>query len=225
MLYKYNCLLTPRLYGRICIESAPLDVQLYRKNRVLDKWFYFYINDPVEPIIIWSMRNFRADGRDTGFHIEPGLNRYTGIALRKSKIQIPGRLITDYDIDDSKIKIPREIEILDVVDSVDLPPLLHDYCPTFDKNGPREAWAIDGETNLNDNAWHIPVYKWIEDNLEHTWGLEYKDKLHYVNYVNGGHTTRAETANIVSVKDFRSLSDAVSELFAQISREENFDSR
>jgi len=195
MLNKYSCQLQPRIDSRL----FPYFVDAIGRRRILDKWFYFYINQPEKPVIIWKMKDSEY------WQLQPGTNRYIGVALRNNKEWIDSVLVTDDTVD-----VP-EIRNLELIDSNDLE--IEDYQITLSNQA--HAWGIGNQT-LYDPAWIQPVYDWIHSNLKYRWGLEYNGQVYYVNSERKITSLFKKTKEIVYSKNYASLQLAVEDLFKKI---------
>ena len=181
----------------------------FSRHRILDKWFYFYMHNPTQPVIIWKI------SKSPYWQLEPGTNRYIGTALRKNNEWINGILITDEIINTD------EIIVLDKIDSIDWQGddlALHNIpCNNI------HEWGI-GSQIKDDPFWFRNVYKWITNNVKNKWGLEYHGTIHYVSP--GGHHIQIfgkkyylsfrRTKTIIKASDYPDLQTAVKTLFEMI---------
>jgi len=205
MLHKYNCKVKPLLDSNLFGYFAGA----FSRHRILDKWFYFYMNEPIKPIVIWKISSTPC------WQLQPGTNRYIGTALRGNNEWIDGVLITD------EVVNIDEIEILHKVDSID-------WCGSNLElnNIPSNAihqWGI-GSQITDDEYWFLDAYKWITKNVKNKWGLEYQGKVFYVSP--GMHHIRIigkefypsfrKTKVIVKAIDYPNLQTAVKTLFEMI---------
>lgn len=217
MLHKYHCKIQPQLYSDTFVYFE----QAFDRFRILDKWFYFYINEPVQPVIVWKSANLNY------YQLQPGTNRYIGVALRGNNDNINGFFITDYFEETNCI--PTEIKIVNFADSIDLN--LDDYS-SIDLKNSSHAWGIGNHTLYKDNSWYDPVWDWIYDNLKYSWGLEYNNKIYYVNSnkhlqknkivenFRSIHALFKETQTVVKSSDFPDVRAAVQHLFKLIKTNE-----
>ncbi len=201
MLKKYHCLIVPNLTDRhFSFFTDNMISHNLKRDRILNKWFYFYINEPVQPVIIWI-------GKDS-VRLEPGTNRYVGNALRSRNTPIPGIAI----VDDSAT-IPESIQLLDYIEESNL---------AFDISGKLDAtsnickWAIGSATTLNSNDWYKPAFQWIRENLKYTWALEYKGQKYFLNQRKRLFVFPSKPKSIVKVENYDSFEDAVIDLFNQV---------
>lgn len=96
-------------------EAQVREFFLLEKRR-LDKVFYFYMNDPKDPLVVNEVK-FR---KGNGFGIHPGLNRYIGVSLRRSNTWIDAFI----NLQGEKIKYPgivydKFIEQKEIDDKID----------------------------------------------------------------------------------------------------------
>jgi len=217
MLYKHRCSVHPRLYS----ETFGYFEQAFDRFRILDKWFYFYMNEPVNPVIVWK-------SQDTNhYQLQPGTNRYIGVALRGNNDTINGLIISDCPKE--AYHAPEEIQIFDIVDSTNLD--LDDYS-TIDLKHASHQWGVADHTLYRDNSWYDPVWDWIYKNLKHSWGLEYNNKIYYVNSnkhfqkdkiienFRSIHARFKKTNTIIKASDFPNVQAAVQHLFGLIKKTE-----
>jgi hypothetical protein len=196
MLDKYKCRVKPSLDSEIFTYFE----QAINRRRILDKWFYFYKNNPTQPVIIWKSKHL------SNYQLQPGTNRYIGTALRNNNEWIDGIFITD-----DHITTLKEIEILNLIESIDMPT----SCPDFYQitlDNPVHKWGI-GDQTLYDPAWIQPVYDWVHNNVKYTWGLKFNKKIYYVNSERRISSIFKKTKHIVDANDYPSLQLAVQELF------------
>lgn len=220
MLHKYQCKVQPRL----CSKTFPYFEQAFGRFRILDKWFYFYMNDPKNHVIVWKSNTI------TGYQLQPGTNRYIGVALRNSDHWIDGMFVTDNLKEIANV--PFDIKILQLVDSINLDMSSKNfYHITLDN--PAHRWGIETHTSYKDNSWYQPVWNWIYDNLKYSWGLEYNGKIYHVNcnkYLQKENLTEnirsirayfKKPKTIVRASDFPNVQSAVRHLFELIKTTEN----
>ena len=196
MLDKYKCRVKPSLDSEIFTYFE----QAINRRRILDKWFYFYKNNPTQPVIIWKSKHL------SNYQLQPGTNRYIGTALRNNNEWIDGVFITD-----DHITTLKEIEILNLIESIDMPT----SCPDFYQitlDNPVHKWGI-GDQTLYDPAWIQPVYDWVHNNVKYTWGLKFNKKIYYVNSERRISSIFKKTKHIVDANDYPSLQLAVQALF------------
>jgi YHS domain-containing protein len=195
MLNKYSCQIQPKIHS----ELFPYFEQAIGRRRILDKWFYFYIIQPEKPVIIWKSKS-RQD-----WQLQPGTNRYIGVALRDSKEWIDGVLITDDNI------LTHEIKNLILLESQNLK--ITDYQITL--NNPVHKWGV-GDQTLYNSDWIQPVYNWIHTNVKHRWGLKYKGKTYYVSSERRFTSVFKKTKKILNAEDYPNIQLAVQALFQEI---------
>jgi hypothetical protein len=214
MLYKYKCTVQPTL----CSKTFPYFEQAFDRFRILDKWFYFYINEPIKPVIVWKTSNLN------NYQLQPGTNRYIGVSLRNNNELIDGLFVTDNEKE--IYRTPDEIKVFDLVDSVDLD---MDYPDFYYIHAKTEShiWGINGTYNFT-SGWYQPVWDWIGANLKHSWGLEYNGKIYYVNrhtrvqrysLIENLRSIRScfrKPYTIVQASDFPNVQQAVHHLFELI---------
>lgn len=196
MLYKYKASIRPDLESK---EFRYFDYALISRKRILDKWFYFYMNDPIKPLIVWNDKDI------IGIQIQPGTNRYIGTALRNKDIWLDAVYISNDQSAPAEIKLHSLIETID--DRLDTSYI------SLDNEVHR--WGIGNQT-LYDRSWIPPVYDWVHDNLKYKWGLEYQGKIYYVNAERRLNSLFKTTKLIVRSSDFISVQDAVKHLFETI---------
>jgi YHS domain-containing protein len=200
MLRKYNCRIQPRLHSKL----FPYFEQALGRRRILDKWFYFYINQPTDPVIVWKSKLYAE------WQLQPGTNRYIGTALRNSKEWLAGEFITD-DV----VESTDEISILELIDTADLD--FDSYQITLDD--PAHKWGVGNQT-LYDPVWIQPVFDWIHDNVKYRWGLEYQGKTYYVSSERRLTSMFKKTKNIIHADNYPNIQTAVQLLFQEIRRTE-----
>jgi len=191
MLTKYKARVQPRLNGDIFTYFT----DAFGRRRILDKWFYFYIHNPKRPVIIWKIKAVDQ------YQLQPGTNRYIGMALRGSSEWLDAYYITD-----EPVPSYEELQILEMIDYKDV----NDLGPNFDQitlDNPLHVWGV-GENEIH---WHQPVFDWINANVKYKWGLEYKGKTYYVNY-----SLFRRTKKIVRAEDYPNVHLAVQDLFRMI---------
>jgi hypothetical protein len=201
MIKKYSCTVTPTLestYLHFFTES--MNVHNLKRDRILNKWFYFYANNPVQPIIFWGINN--------SFRVEPGTNRYIGVALRESNIEIDAIYITDNDTN-----IPNEIKLVNYIGCSDFD--LESY-KRFDTTSDLCKWAVGSVTTLNSNDWYKPAFKWIADNLKYTWALDIEGQLYFLNKGYDFFIFPKKIKEVVKVSDHENLEKAVKHLFKKV---------
>ena len=167
---------------------------------ILNKWFYFYINNPVQPVIIWSTTNT--------IRLEPGTNRYIGVALRESNIEIDGICITDCDTN-----IPNEVSLGDYIDSTDIK---LEIPKQLDATSELCNWAIGNTTTLNNGEWYEPAFKWIADNLKYAWALDVNNQLYFLNKGYNFFIFPRKVKEVVKASDHNNLEEAVKHLFKKV---------
>lgn len=211
MLKKYNCTITPSLDSTKFsfikqTESIERHLKLYR---VLDKWFYFYNNDPEEPVIIWLSNEL--------LRLEPGTMRFTGVALRQSNMSLKGIVIQDEHF---QYEIPSDIKMSDFIESTNLKFSIN-CTDALDPKSDICKWAIKDATTLNSTKWYSRVFGWIRENVKHSYGLSYNNKIFYLNKKRKFMFLPVEPKLIVKVENFDSFADAVIHLFTQVKKYEN----
>lgn len=200
MLFKYNAKIKPSLYSP---EFQYFDWALIsRRRRILDKWFYFYINDPIMPIVVWD------DESAIGYQIQPGTNRYIGTALRDNNEWIDAVYITNKadTCNTNELTLSHCIDVYNA-NSLD------SHNITLDN--PIHKWGI-GDQTLYDPSWIPPVFDWIHKNLKYKWGLEYQGHVHYVNSERRLSSLFKKTKLIVHANDFLTVQEATKYLFDRI---------
>lgn len=204
---KYLCAIEPNVnsetfyyFDTDTIESN------FKRYKILNNWFYFFINPPVDPVVIWRFEN-------NAFDLHPGTNRYIGMSLRNDGSKIYAYLITE-----SIKKMPKEIEILELVDKYN-DFTVKDRIRYNRSNKPTKEmlyWAID---DTRDDSWRTRIYDdvevYIRENFKSKWGLKYKDEMYYLG------NTNAEVAKVIDANEFDSLSGAISFLFNYAAKQEN----
>jgi hypothetical protein len=196
MLNKYNCQVQPRLDSKL----FPYFEQALGRRRILDKWFYFYKNNPTNPVVIWKSKYINS------YQLQPGTNRYIGTALRSSDEWISGVYITD-----DLIKPVDELKILNLYESVEL----HTNYPNFYNitlDNPTHRWGVAGQT-LYDPSWIQPVYDWIHANVKYQWGLNYNNTVYYINPERRLSSLFKHTGAIINANDYPTVQQAVQALF------------
>lgn len=211
MLNKYNCTITPSLNSSKFSfikqkESIERHLRLYR---VLDKWFYFYKNDPEEPVIIWLSNDL--------IRLEPGTMRFTGVSLRQSNMYLNGILIQDENF---KQEVPSEIKVGNFIESTELDFTIKST-DALDPQSEICKWAIKDATTLNSTKWYVRVFGWIRENVKHSYGLSYNNKIYYLNKKRKFMFLPVKPKFIVKVEDFKCFADAVIHLFNQVKKYEN----
>jgi hypothetical protein len=200
MLYKYKASIRPTFDSKnfVYFDHALIS----RRRRILDKWFYFYMNDPTRPLIVWK------DDQELGFQIQPGSNRYIGTALRNKDLWIDAVLITN----NPKFQAPAELKVFELVDTIDAD---HVDCHNISLENPVHKWGI-GQQTLNDAAWIAPVFDWVHNHLKYKWGLEYQGVVYYVNSERRLSSLFKTTKMIVRADEFISVQEATRHLFETI---------
>jgi hypothetical protein len=194
MLIKYKCKVQPRIDSLVFTYFSDV-THAFNRKRILDKWFYFYINNPIRPVIIWKIKDVPQ------YQLQPGTNRYIGTALRGTEEWLDGYYITDSDVPNFD-----ELKISNAIDKQDV----EDLGPNFDQitlDNPLHVWGV----GKNDIHWHQPVFDWISKSLKYTWGLEYNGKTYYVN-----HSWFKKTKKIFKASDYPSVQLAVQDMFHSI---------
>jgi hypothetical protein len=200
MLYKYKASIRPTFDSK---NFVYFDHALTSgRRRILDKWFYFYINDPIKPVVIWK------DTRHIGFQIQPGSNRYIGTALRKKDLWVDAVLITN----DAGFQSPNELKVFDLIDAIDSEDL---DCYKISLDNPVHKWGI-GKQTLYNSDWIAPVFDWVHNNLKYQWGMEYRGVVHYVNSERRLSSLFKTTKMIVKAEQFISVQEATQHLFETI---------
>lgn len=210
MLKKYQCTIIPSLDSiqfSFIKQKESIERNL-KLHKVLDKWFYFFNNDPDEPVIIWLSNNV--------IRLEPGTMRFIGVSLRKSQMALKGILIMDEEFSHS---IPNEITIGNLIETSELPFSITsgalnaqtDIC----------KWAIRNDTSLNSTKWYGRVFGWIRKNVKNSYGLLYNNQIYYLNSKKRFIFFPPKPKLIVNVQNFTSFEDAVIYLFKQIKKYEN----
>ena len=202
MLYKYKCKVQPQLHS----NTFPYFEQAFSRFRILDKWFYFYINNPTDPVIVWKAAKLNH------YQLQPGTNRYIGTALRDSNEWLNGAFVTD-DISSIE-KVTSEIEILDLFETANLD--ANDpnfYQITLDN--PSHKWGIGNQT-FCDDSWYAAVWNWIYENLEYRWGLEYNGTTYYVNAERHPRSSHKQIKTVLDASNFPNIQTAVQQLFITI---------
>ena len=197
MLHKYKCLVQPRMDSNL----FPYFADAFGRRRILDKWFYFYKNTPRDPVTIWKIKS------RTDWQLQPGYNRYIGTALRSSGDWLPGQFITDDVIPDVD-----ELKVFEHIDHVDLdigdPSLFYE----FNSKNIHHYWGRGPQSHEQTN-WHQSVFDWMHENIHHRWGLEYHDKIYYINGERRFNTLFKKTKAIIKASDYPNVRIAVQELF------------
>lgn len=132
----------------------------------MDKWFYFYVHRPREPVVVWVA--------DTWVAVHPGTNRLIGRGLRDNDDQLPAIVITE-----ESTVWPKDLSARILVDRCDLawPKDLNNAAD------PAIQWAVGSETTFNKSTtWTKEVYAWISENLRHVWALKYQNRVYCVNW-------------------------------------------
>jgi len=212
MLYKYKCTVQPHLHSK----TFPYFEEAFDQIRTLDKWFYFYINEPVKPVIVWKSSNLG------NYQLQPGTNRYIGVSLRCSDEWIDGLFITDNQNEINQT--PVNIKVFDLVSSVDLD-MNHPNFYYIHAQTESHIWGVSGTYNFT-NSWYWSAWDWIYS-LKYCWALEYNGKLYYVNRETKFQGTVKENfrsvrayfkkpKQVINASDFDSVRDAVQFLFETI---------
>jgi hypothetical protein len=201
MIKKFHCSIIPDLSNNyLSFFSKEMIDHNLKRDRILNKWFYFYMNNPIQPIVIWIGKN--------GIRLEPGTNRYVGVALRQSSCSIPAIAIVEDDA-----AIPDFITILDCIESSNLE---FDISGALDSNSKLCKWAIGTATTLNSFKWYIPAFKWIRKKLKYTWVLEYQGKKYFLNQHRQFFIFSPKIKKVVKVEDYKNFEDSVIDLFNQV---------
>ena len=204
MIKRYRCKITPTLTSS-CFRYLD-NGRFYSRNiMALEKLFYFYVNDPVQPVILWNSCSLSK--------IEPGTNRYLGVALREANAEIDGICITDCDT-----IISNEVRLGDYIDSTDL-----QLGDSFWGHGSSRQWdeklvnwAIGNATTLNNSEWYEPAFKWISDNLKYTWALDVNGQMHFLNQGYNFFIFPKKVKEIVKVSDHANIEEAIKHLFKKV---------
>lgn len=195
--FLYRCRLTPTKNLSCKIKGIPgLTVtkeRIKRDKLALEKWFYFYINDPINPVLLnfSKMTNYYAV-------LEPGSNRYIGVSLREKELEIGGLILTDTD---NLKDLPYEIKIDGIGDRETL----------------KEIYRIEFGI-----CW-VDEFDWVENNLKYTWGLEIDNEVFFLNHeypINIQKKPPKEVKEIVRVRDHLDLESAIKYLFKRVVKTE-----
>ncbi len=202
MLKKYSCSLIPNLTDKYFtfFTDHMISHNMKKRDSILDKWFYFYMNEPIQPVIIWIKQNY--------LRLEPGTTRYVGTALRQCAHPILGIAIIE-----DNASIPENITIIDYIEESNLS---MDISDKLDEKSPLCKWAIGSTTTLNSNDWWGPALKWIKRNVKHTHALEYKGKQYYLNQRKKMLIFPSEAKIVVKVENYDKFEYAVIDLFKQV---------
>lgn len=199
MIKKYHCRITPALDSKHFVFFSDYEIQHnLSRDRILNKWFYFYINKPVQPIIIWVGDNL--------LRLEPGSNRYIGTALRQTGESIPAIAIVE-----GEPVVPKEITILDFIEEADF-----NMEHKLSSDSLFVKWALGNSTTLNSNDWYVPAFKWIRKNLKYSWGLEYQNKTYFLNGEKKYFLFTPRLKETVRVEDHKNFESAVIHLFKKV---------
>jgi hypothetical protein len=222
--YIYQCKVTPSFDSKIYnlfYENCKIlnfGANHNERQRLLDKWFYFYTIDASNPITVYFLKH-RSNKYGFNTFITNGMNRYAGTALRESNEKIDVCLWSTHENLDG---LPKEIEVIELA-SRDFAKTAR-YHPNdwffllddFEKqNNIKYKWGL----NYNGVQWYLHE-KYIKtpivlDPNKPIWG---KDPLGE-NFEWQLDENPREVKEMVDVNDFPNAIEAIKYLFKQASAE------
>ena len=217
MLTKYRSSIRANLTSvGINWFSPAMNAHWMSRARILDKWFYFYVNKPREPVVVWVSQHCIA--------VHPGTNRLIGCLLRAQNIVLPALVIKQ-----NPSVFPKDLGPMTEIACCDLP-----WPQDINSSSePAIQWAVGNETSFNRGEWKNEVFGWVRDNLNYVWALKYQSRVYCVNW--GKHwgfkwgvalalskylRWPRPLGGVVDAADYHSLDQAVQVLFKKIVEKE-----